>query len=116
MRHSAAPLFSGGLVNEGGGRVQGGRATGPARLSLPRAGGPRGSRASRRLVPQGRAALLTRGSTGPYQRPPPTRLRFAPTRNPLATGPVATTARIHRFLFGQENRLEGFLQLLRILC
>src|SRR5664279_4780483 len=72
MRHSAAPLFSGGLVNEGGGRVQGGRATGPARLSLPRAGGPRGSRASRRLVPQGRAALLTRGSTGPYQRPPPT--------------------------------------------
>ena len=26
----------------------------------------------RRLVPQGRAALLTRGSTGPYQRPPPT--------------------------------------------
>lgn len=41
-------------------------------FSLPRAGGPRGSRASRRLVPQGRAALLTRGSTGPYQRPSPT--------------------------------------------
>ncbi len=37
----------------------------PARNSLPRAGGTRGSRADRRPVPQGRAAPLTRGRADP---------------------------------------------------
>ena len=51
------------------------RRAGPAlpATPCPRAGGSRGSRAGRRPVPQGRAAPLTRGYAGPYQRPPPTR-------------------------------------------
>ena len=64
-----------------------GRAIALPATPCPRAGGSRGSRAGRRPV-QGRAAPLTRGHAGPYQRPPPTRPRYAQHGRalPLATG------------------------------
>src|SRR5271166_6503210 len=70
----------------------------------PKAGGSRGSRAGRRPIPQGRAAPLTRGHAGPYQRPPPTRPRYAQHGRaiPLATGRVATTARIRHSTYGTK--------------
>ncbi len=82
------------------------RRAGPAlpATPCPRAGGSRGSRAGRRPVPQGRVAPLTRGYAGPYQRPPPTRPRYAQHGRvlPARDGDVLrTTARIRRSLNGQ---------------
>src|SRR5208337_2985669 len=78
--------------------LEAGRAIALPATPCPKAGGSRGSRAGRRPIPQGRAAPLTRGHAGPYQRPPPTRPRYAQHGRaiPLATGRVATTARIRR--------------------
>ena len=86
-----------------------GRAIALPAAPCPRAGGSRGSRAGRRPVPQGRAAPLTRGHAGPYQRPPPTRPRYAQHGRaiPLATGRVATTARIRRTVYGPRGGVEG---------
>src|SRR5438132_11205629 len=79
-----------------------GRAIALPATPCPRAGGSRGSRAGRRPVQQGRAAPLTRGHAGPYQRPPPTRpaTLHADERFGSLQARVATTARIRRSVCG----------------
>ena len=71
----------------------------------PRAAGSRGSRAGRRPGPAGTRSALDAWATGPYQRPPPTRPRYAQHGRalPLATGRVATTARIRRSPYGPDG-------------
>ena len=92
-----------------------GRGRRPARNSLPRAGGTRGSRADRRPVPQGRAAPLTRVACRPVssarRRP---RYPLRSTRRAIRSlqACVATTARIRRSSCGSSKRIS-FLRLLR---
>src|SRR5208337_4129735 len=90
--------------------LEAGRAIALPATPCPKAGGSRGSRAGRRPIPQGRAAPLTRGHAGPYQRPPPTRPRYAQHGRaiPLATGRVATTARIRRSPCGPSKTVSFF--------
>ena len=78
-------------------------------IALPATPCPRAGRVPRvkgrpQAGPAGTRSALDAWAAGPYQRPPPTRPRYAQHRRalPLATGRVATTARIRRSAYGTQ--------------